>query len=332
MWRDNLEIIEHENVNFLLTHGAIGDMITSLPAVVYARRTHTPALNMNVWAARYQVELIEHLIGRPGINVLPLDEFRFTNEDKSKVGTGSKNCITPPVVTRNRFDLVDYAYATLLDLQCEADWQRCYPHKAPLGDTPCFADKPYVVFPTGATNAPSVMQPELLAGLIEWAISKGFRPVLVGKSTTDVVMYEEEKPHKLTITDRTDEIRPELLEACLDLRDKTTLMELRDICGYAVAVVGIDGGTLHLAGTTEVPIVYGCTRVDPKHRSIVRHNEKNWKVRHVTPRNLECAGCQSHWTLKFSHDFSKCIYGDALCSKQLCAEDFIKALEELEVV
>jgi hypothetical protein len=47
---------------------------------------------------------------------------------------------------------------------------------------------------------------------------------------------------------------------CIDLREKTTLLELRDVLGHAAAVVGVDGGTLHLAGTTDVPIVFARAR------------------------------------------------------------------------
>jgi len=330
MWRDNIEILEQRNVNFLLIHGAIGDMISSLPPLVFARKNHAIELNMNVWVARYQVELVRHLIGMNGINIYPLDEFKLKTDEKDKVGLGSMNGLKPPIITRNRFNLVDYAYATLLDTQCEEDWQRCYPHRAPLGDR--VLDNPYIVFPTGATNQPSVMKPELLGGLIEWAVENGYTPVLVGKSSTDVVMMDKGKPHKLTITDMTNDLPKSLLDRCIDMRNQTSLMELRDLCGHAEAVVGIDGGTLHLAGTTEVPIVYGCTRVSPRHRPIVRHNKKNWRLIHVEPRDLECSGCQSRWNLLYNHDFSKCIYNDAACTDKLHVEDFITALENLGVL
>lgn len=327
MWRDNVELLEQQNINFLITHGAIGDMVSSLPAIAYARKVHTKKLNLNVWVARYQVDLVRHLLGPNGINVLPLDEFKVTSTDKTLIGPGSMNGLNPPIVTRNRFNMVDYAYATLLDVQCEADWQRCYPHKACLGKR--VIHRPYVVIPTGATNAPSVVRPDLLQRLIEWVLDNKWLPVLVGKGTSDVVMYKKDEPHKLTITDKTDDLPKKLLAKCKDARDKTTLMELRDLCGHAEVVIGIDGGTLHLAGTTEVPIVYGCTRVDPKHRPIIRHNERNWRLKHVTPRDLTCSGCQSHWNLLYQHDFSTCRYGDAACAEQLHADDFIKAAEQL---
>jgi hypothetical protein len=128
-----------------------------------------------------------------------------------------------------------------------------------------------------------------------------------------------------------DDLPPKLREWCVDKRDQTTLMELRDWCGHARAVIGVDGGTLHLAGTTEVPIIYGCTRVSPRHRGIVRMDVRNWRLIHIEPRNLECAGCQSNWTLMFGHNFAKCAYGDNLCVEQLHIDDFVDAMQELGV-
>jgi ADP-heptose:LPS heptosyltransferase len=122
----------------------------------------------------------------------------------------------------------------------------------------------------------------------------------------------------------------ELYKQCIDMRNKTDdLLTLREWLGHAAAVVGIDGGTLHLAATTEVPIVYGCTRVEPFHRSIVRNDEYNWRLLHVTPRDLECAGCQSKMFFMFKHNFANCVYGDNKCTTALRGEDFIEALEEL---
>jgi len=94
-------------------------------------------------------------------------------------------------------------------------------------------------------------------------------------------------------------------------------------------VVGIDGGLLHLAGTTAVPIVYGMTHVEPRCRPIVRGGQRNWNVVHVTPRNLGCSGCQSNWTLMFRHDFRFCLYKDYACTSALHAEDFINGLTAL---
>jgi ADP-heptose:LPS heptosyltransferase len=105
-------------------------------------------------------------------------------------------------------------------------------------------------------------------------------------------------------------------------------MQARDVCGHAEAVVGVDGGIIHLAATTDVPVIYAMTTTHPRHRMIARNGDPWHKIRYVTPRNLECAGCQSNWVLTY-FDFTKCAYGDNQCTYMLHADDFIAGLKDL---
>lgn len=319
-----------DRINFVLSHGAIGDVISSLPAICWARKMHSAELKMTAWVAEYQVDLVRHLIGGPLLEVLPLSKWNaMCRAGKGEyAGSNVVNYAVKNQITRNRFDMVDYAFATLLDRQPDEVHERNYPHWAPLGERKIAPD--YVVVPVGATNELSTFRAKILAPVLQWLIARGLKPVLTGKrGRTGVVMLQEGKPMPLTVHDNVHDLDPELLAQCEDLRDKTNLMELRDLCGHAALVLGVDGGTLHLAGTTEVPIVYACTRVDPRHRSITRNDEVNWNVVHVTPRELACAGCQSNWTLMFGHDFVNCAYGDAACTHQLHPDDFITAADIL---
>jgi ADP-heptose:LPS heptosyltransferase len=330
VFRDGIEMRTEDHVNFVLTHCALGDGIASLPAIVWARKMHSQDMTMTVWAPTHMLPLFEHLIGGgPGLKFMPLDEFKTVRGkgDDEHAGACVINSVHHNHVTRNRFDMVDFAFATLLDRQPDNDAERCYPHWAPLGPRPY--DEPYVVLPVGATNEAGIFHPKVLVPFIEYLLAVGYQPVLTGAHNTHVHTTEKGKPTLLVVRDRVDDIPPGLLEQCTDLRNKTDLMQLRDWCGHANAVVGVDGGTLHLAGTTSVPIVYGCTRIDPRHRGIVRGGEMNWNLIHVTPRELECAGCQSNWTLMFKFNFANCVYNDHKCVEQLTADDFIEATKAL---
>lgn len=332
MFRDNLELRRYDNINFVLSHGSLGDAITSLPAVCWARKMHSLDMRMTVWVAAHQVALFEHLIGGTGLVFKSLAELPAAEKtgDKNLAGPVVVNYTLKDQITRNRYDMVSYAFATLLDRQVECIEELNYPHWAPLGERPLEA--PYIVFPISSTNDMGVFHPSVLEPIIEWALARGLQPVFTGSFTTNVVMLEKGKPIPLRMRDTYADIRPDLRDKAIDMRGKTaTLLELRDWLGHAAAVVGVDGGALHLAGTTEVPIVYGCTRVSPRHRPICRFNELNWKTIHVEPTDLECAGCQSNWTLMFHHNFGTCAYGDAKCVTALNAEDFIDALQELEI-
>ncbi len=326
MFRDGVQLRTEDHVNFVIAHSALGDMITSLPAIQFARRTVTQDVRITVWLPEHQIPLVRTLLGPAEIKLMPLHEF------KAKVGAGSADLAGPGVinatykntVTRNRLDMVEYAYLTLLDRLPETPKDRNYP-TAPLG--PRRINVPYVVFPVGATNDASVFHPGVMGPVIDYVLSRRLLPVILGKSETHVKVVGSDT--KLVVRDLFDALPESIRQGCLDLRDQTTLLEARDICGHAEAVVGIDGGTLHLAGTTAVPIVYGCTRVDPRHRPITRADVKNWRLRHVAPRGLGCAGCQSNWALMFNHDFRFCGYGDFKCVTTLAPSDFIIAISHL---
>ena len=185
------------------------------------------------------------------------------------------------------------------------------------------------MFPVGATSENKVFVPEVLEPIIQWVSHRGYTPVITGSSKSYISAETPKGLEPLPVLDNFDNIGKHTKGICHDLRDATTLIQLRDLCGHASAVVGIDGGTLHLAATTEVPIVYGLTSVARQHRSIVRDDEWNWRLRHVTPHKLDCAGCQSNMTLMFNHDFRFCLYKDNACTTALRSGDFIAALESL---
>jgi len=325
VFRDNIPLRTEDHVNFILVHAALGDMIASLPAIRHARLTTTKDVRMTVWLPEHQVPLVEHLIGAPGLRFLPLHTFTTKTDDPSVAGPSVINAVVNNTSTRNKIDMVDFAYMTLLDRMPDSDDERCYPHRAPLGPRPL--DKPYIAVPVGATADNRVFHSTVMRPILEWALRSGYQPVILGKSETTVRVVGSDIP--LIVQEHFGELPETLRAQCLDLRDKTTLMEARDWCGHAAAVVGLDGGTLHLAGTTDAPIVYGMTHVSPRHRPIVRYGIRNWRLRHVTPRELACAGCQSNWTLMFKHDFRFCAYKDNACVTKLRATDFINALAEL---
>lgn len=336
MYRRNTELRVIDRVNFALTNGALGDMITSLAAIIWARQDHHPDLKMVLWVHGPQIELVRHLLAPYGEfeDVRPISDLdRALNEkDQRFAGSFALNCVQPHVITRNRMDMVDFAHATLLDRLPRDDFERSYPTAAPLGPRPERAPARYAVVPVGGTSENKMFRGPVLEGVLRGLLARGLRPVITGKSSTEVKVSDlSGKWIDLQVKNEFDAVAPEVRAQCLDLRDRLTLLELRDWCGYANVVLGMDGGTLHLAGTTPAPIVYGCTQVAPEHRPIVREGRRNWRVKHITPRNLECTGCQSNWTLMFKHDFRQCLYKDFACTHQMHADDFLAAVDEIAV-
>jgi len=324
MYRNNETLLDVEKMNFVLNHGALGDVITSLPAIVSARRQYPDGVVMRVWAPSWQKELIEHILAPYGeFYVRHYEDFPKAHAQRGEdFGSVALNQARNNTHTRNRVHMVDYAFNFLLDSQPESMLERSYPTDAPIG--PREIPAPYIVFPVGATSENKLFRASVMRPIIEWVGQHGYTPVLVGTKTSHTKVDAPEGMIPIVMLDEADA----LPAICVDMREKTTLLDLRDLCGHAAAVVGVDGGTLHLAGTTDANIIYGLTTTLPKHRYIARDGNPSYKIRYVGPRDLECAGCQSNWRMS-RQDFRFCAYGDNKCTEQLHPNDFILGLQEL---
>lgn len=328
MYRDGKMIGDGLPMNFVLNHGALGDVICSLPAVI-AGRVADPFSVIRMWGPSWQHELLEYLLKPYGeFEIRNFEDFPKTKAEREErnLGHTALNQMPFNTHTRNRVHMVDYAFGCLLDSRPENMLERSYPTKAPLGKRRF--DEPYVVFPVGSTSDNKLFRASVMAPVIKWVNDNGYVPVLVGTKTSHTKADAGGVLTPITITDQVDLLPPSLRIECVDLREKTTLLELRDLLGYAEAVVGVDGGTLHLAGTTDTNIVYALGTTLPKHRFIARQGNPSHKVRYVGPRDLECAGCQSKWRMS-RQDFRHCPYGDSKCMELLHFDDFINALKEL---
>lgn len=115
----------------------------------------------------------------------------------------------------------------------------------------------------------------------------------------------------------------------VDLRNQTTLSELATIMGKSKVVFGMDSGPLHLAFTTNVPVVAGFTNVEPTLRIPARDSGALTSV--VVPKSI-CRFCQSNMNLDF-WNFTKCPRGQQLpeCTQQMTGEEFIEAFKRLNL-
>lgn len=329
MYRDGKQIITSDVHNFVLNHAALGDMISSLPAIVFARKFYAPALRMRVWTPPWQMPLVEHLLAPYGaFEVRNFLEFPAKHEERklANLGPVSYNAAVYDQHTRCRTHMVDYAFNFLVNARPESMAQRSYPTAAPLGAR--VLPQPYVVFPVGATSDNKLFKASVMGPVMSWCIAQGYAPVIVGTKTSHTHTQVDGELRPVVLREESSLLPQSVVSKCIDMREKTTLLELRDLLGHAVAVVGVDGGTLHLAGTTDVPIVYASGTTLPKHRYIPRHGDHTYRARYIGPRDLECYGCQSNWPLTTWH-FTKCAYGDNACMDMLHPDDFINALKEL---
>jgi ADP-heptose:LPS heptosyltransferase len=334
MYRNGQQVLTHDEHRFILSHAALGDMITSLPALIHARTNTAPLMRMVVHVPPWQIDLVKHLLAPYGeFEVRSLTEVPHSRKERAKEWGDVSNSRNTPVLnthTRNRVHMVDFAFNFLIDARPENMAQRSYPVLAPLGvDRLVPGVRRYVVFPVGATSDNKLFRASVYAPVMKWCLENSYLVVIVGtKMSNTHAELGDGRVEPIVIREQTDMLPPEIMREIIDLREKTTLLELRDVLGHAAAVVGVDGGTLHLAGTTDVPIIFASGTTLPKHRYIARRGDPNHKIRYIGPRDLECAGCQSNWIMT-RLDFRDCVYGDNKCMEQLHPDDFIAGLKEL---
>lgn len=334
MYRDGKQVISSEIHNFVLNNAALGDMISSLPAIVFARQFYTPQLKMRVWVPPWQMELVQHLLKPYGeFEIRDFMTFPAKHDERKKADLGpmSYNGAIFDQHTRCRVHMVDYAFNFLINARPESMAQRSYPTAAPLGGKNIEDyGAGYVVFPVGATSDNKLFRASVMAPIMAWCLENEYLPVVVGTTTSHTHTSIDGVLKPVVLREQSDLIPREIWARVLDWRERTTLLELRDVLGHAAAVVGVDGGTLHLAGTTDVPIVFASGTTLPKHRYVPRHGDHTFRARYIGPRDLSCYGCQSNWPLTTFH-FTGCIYTEDanICMEKLHPADFIAGLEEL---
>jgi GT2 family glycosyltransferase/ADP-heptose:LPS heptosyltransferase len=105
----------------------------------------------------------------------------------------------------------------------------------------------------------------------------------------------------------------------LSLVDELTIHEIRELCKRAVVFVGMDSGILHVAQTTEVPIVGLFTVADPAYRVISREA----KTLALVPKT-ECRFCLHNQRPPVT--FVSCEYGTNHCLSGISVGDVVESV------
>lgn len=115
--------------------------------------------------------------------------------------------------------------------------------------------------------------------LAEAATTMGFKVVAIGKDSSETGFFNVQKPvHNM----ETDMI--------INLMNKTSISESWHLINNAKAVITMDSGILHLAGTTNTQIIEIGSAIDPEFRTPYRHGIQGWKHKYVRGScSLHCA-------------------------------------------
>jgi hypothetical protein len=169
----------------------------------------------------------------------------------------------------------------------------------------------YAVITTGQTTPSRFVPGNYWNPIIKYVKERGLTPVFLGKET---VITGNMKNIKTKFSSETN------YSEGLDLRDKTGLLQAASIMSRAAVVIGHDNGLLHLAGCTDVPIVFGYNLASPEHREPRRPVGRVYSVT-LSNKELACNFCQSRTNFVIGYNFQNCFYADNKCIDMLFEQD-----------
>jgi hypothetical protein len=302
---------EIKHINFVLNGGGIGDDIATLPAIKYICQNQESVIG-HFFVHDYIVELyntaLSEYLQRGRLTIDPLSSLKTTQNNWNK----NYKVINPSELPLNNLatHLTDYAFTTLCNrgaLDSEKDYlqvdfsKHCDISKFNLPEK-------YAVVTTGFTSKTREWNSNDIKNVCDYLINLGITPVFLGK---DSMTEEELFSQKQVIGKFNAE-----LDKGINLVNKTSLIESGAIIQQSCMILGLDNGLLHLAAMTEVPIIYGFTSVNPKHRLPYRRGSFGWDCYVVEP-DVSCRGCQSNMVFENEFNFTDCFYKDFRCTKEL---------------
>jgi hypothetical protein len=169
--------------------------------------------------------------------------------------------------------------------------------------------KDYVVIVPGMTAKSRAIRPTTVNKLTEYFRLRGYEVVFLGAS---------EHGHKTNFHPDLDKTNVK------SLINRTSILEAGAVIQGAKCIVGNDGGLIHVAATTNTPIVAGMTVASPEKRTPYR----TAPTRFVVPK-IDCIFCQEENFMVTGHDYKDCLYGDSKCCDLLTPDLYIKEIEQV---
>lgn len=303
-----------DRVIYVLNSAAVGDLIASAPSIKYAiEKFHSKT--------DYRVAVLPDF--RDLFHFVPADKLINIENEPDKYPSGYQLRFLNTQVkagcrlTPSRIKLTQFASINLLGRVLSDEDTAYIPlEKADISRYGVDFSKAVIIITTYRDRQRTILSDELRK-IAEYVHSKGLIPVYVGKTGALSIW----KKH-LAISDF------EYPGFGVDLRNDTNFKELAAMMGEAKAVIGVDGGPIHIAFTTNVPVICGFTTVAPQYRVPHRLGTRTIAVK----PNIFCNFCESDWSLN-RWDFSNCPrkMEVAECVTKMTSDKFIAALSQLGI-
>lgn len=296
-------------VNFVFGSGGVGDYINWCASLQYVADRHKH-VDARIFVSGLFLEVAQHIFGHmPRWKIIDRQYFRMHYEPGTMIAFPKPG------------QLINACGAHLLDLGFMYFCCMDEPHKdynfipsinyeGPWKWPELGPKSPYAIFTPGATSPVREMPVKAFNEIVQYTKSKNVIPVFLGKKVLSSQYIANFADYDFT--------------QGVDLREKTTLLEATQLMRGAKFVIGIDNGLLHMAGTTETPIIFGHNIAALKHRVIRRRKGLTINLV-VDEKDLACIGCQSKMRFLYHHTFKDCIFPRApqrlACLEHLFKED-----------
>jgi ADP-heptose:LPS heptosyltransferase len=308
-----------QEVYFCLESG-IGDCIAALPTILFVLNNH-PQVYITLWVptffktiARKSLPQSERLMVRD-----------YSEKEHIKEGVPVKKFSGIPYTNLSRHMTI-HAFDILVNTQPEDHNDYNY---LPIDTKGVYLKRfnlpeKYIIICTGYTAKVREFKPEVVNPIIDYVIEKGYTPVFLGKEVT-----KEDSGAELFIKGNFNDTIS--FHKGINLINQTDMLEMVKIIKGAKCIVGLDNGLLHIAATTEIPIVAGFSSVKSYHRSPFRRGIAGWNFYPVElyTSELICTHCQSNMVYTYKQDFRECFYGDYKCLSMLTADRYIRKMEKI---
>jgi Glycosyltransferase family 9 (heptosyltransferase) len=306
-----------DKICYFLNSGAVGDMTAASAVINYAIKTFHEPRKVNFKVALFP-EFKELFPQVPEENLISLEEglklegyaIRKLNMDRPQ------NSKSVAILTPSRFHLIHYASVGLLARIVDIK-QTPYVSLNPVNVDHFGIDFDKAVVMVVTYRDITRRWPGEEINKTALAIQEmGLTPVYIGK-TGAMANWKN-------VLAKTEFEYPGF---GIDLTNKTSIPEMASIMGKSRAVLGMDSGPVHVAMTTNVPVICGFTNVNPELRI---PNRENSITIPVIADELICRFCQSDWNLDF-WNFQKCPVKseNPECVNHMKAEKFILAVKKV---
>lgn len=256
--------------NLILTDGGMGDLICELVAVDYCIKNNP--IKFQVWVPDYLHKYAIHVLP-PKTNVIPfsLAKKHFDGTIKGRTTQWFEHGHTPM-----RTHPVDYGFHMLADKHIYdlslKNYLKIRPKAVYLKHFKLPSN--YVCIVTTAAEPVKAMKEEVLTQIIDYVKEKGYNPVFLGKEKA----HTGYKDFQVTA----DILKVDYHKG-INLVNQTDMLQAAAVIAGSKAIIGMDGGLIHLAGSTDAPIIAGYTLVAPDHVLPIRGGIRGFKCHPVVP-------------------------------------------------